>query len=598
MYGVNVRVLNNSWGGGGFDPGLLDAINASGAAGILFVAAAGNNAANADATGFYPAGYDSPSIISVAATDNKDALASFSNYGKTSVDLAAPGVNILSTLPGGGYAFMSGTSMATPHVVGVAALAAAVNPGLDVAGLKNLILDNVDPVAALVGKTATGGRLNADKVVRAARQGVAPPSITGTVYEDLTGNATFDAVDGAVRGVTVFVDTNGDGLQTAGEPTTVTTGAGRYAFSGLAAGGYSVRAITPAGWAGAASLAVTVADGATATGNDFGIFRRNAVYGRVFEDIDGNGTVEPGEAAIATQKVFDDVNGNGTYDTTTSSVVSGAVNLPIRDFSTTTSSIVVGGLPQSIVDLNVSVNITHTWVGDLLILLVAPDGTTIQLANHQGANGQNFTGTTFDDEAPRSISSGVAPFTGSYRPDGSLSVVDGKSPNGTWKLQVIDGYLGDSGALVSWSLGFTTTAEQSTTSDANGFFALAPLAAGTHAVRLVTSAGFVPSGPSGGVRSATLTDGATTFGTGLTAARTGSIAGRVFADANANGVRDVAEAGMAGVTVYVDANGNGLLDTAEVRTQTNDLGVYRFTARPAGVNAIRVVVPAGRAVNR
>ncbi|MBA3474808.1 MAG: S8 family serine peptidase [Rubrobacter sp.] len=123
-YAVNkgVKISNNSWGGGGPSQTLLEAINKADTAGHLFVAAAGNEGVNNDTTAHYPSSYTSANIISVAATDNKDALASFSNYGSSSVDLAAPGVGILSTLPGSTYGSYSGTSMATPHVTGAAAL--------------------------------------------------------------------------------------------------------------------------------------------------------------------------------------------------------------------------------------------------------------------------------------------------------------------------------------------------------------------------------------------------------------------------------------------------------------------------------------------
>jgi serine protease len=116
--GINVRVTNNSWGGSpeaaDYDQALKDAIDDAGNTGILNVCAAGNNFnRDNDAEPFYPASYDSPSIMSVAASDQNDNRAGFSNRGATSVDLAAPGVSILSTFPGS-YGLLSGTSMATP----------------------------------------------------------------------------------------------------------------------------------------------------------------------------------------------------------------------------------------------------------------------------------------------------------------------------------------------------------------------------------------------------------------------------------------------------------------------------------------------------
>jgi subtilisin family serine protease len=121
--GVNLRVLNDSWSGGGFSQALVDAINKAGMNDILFVAAAGNAAGDDDATPFYPCSYHTANEICVAATDKTDRLAGFSKYGQSSVDLAAPGASIYSTMLGGTYDYMSGTSMATPHVSGAAALA-------------------------------------------------------------------------------------------------------------------------------------------------------------------------------------------------------------------------------------------------------------------------------------------------------------------------------------------------------------------------------------------------------------------------------------------------------------------------------------------
>jgi uncharacterized repeat protein (TIGR01451 family) len=166
--GVNVRILSNSWGGGGFSKALLDEINKANENDILFVASAGNSSSNNDTYPQFPAGYNTPNMIAVAATDNRDALAYFSNYGPTSVHLGAPGVNILSCYLGSSYTTASGTSMAAPHVSGVAALVLAKTPSLTTAQVKSAILDNTDPISSLSGKTITGGRLNAARAVGAA----------------------------------------------------------------------------------------------------------------------------------------------------------------------------------------------------------------------------------------------------------------------------------------------------------------------------------------------------------------------------------------------------------------------------------------------
>ncbi|HEY0007905.1 MAG TPA: S8 family serine peptidase [Tepidisphaeraceae bacterium] len=164
--GVNVQVTNNSWSGGGFSSTLYDAIKRSGDAGMLFVAAAGNGGAdgvgdNNDLAASYPANYDLPNVISVAASDHNDVLASFSNYGQATVDLAAPGVSILSTTPGGGYGYSSGTSMAAPHVSGVAALAWSYRQGATANDIRSVLLNGTDAKGSLSGKVASGGRLNA-----------------------------------------------------------------------------------------------------------------------------------------------------------------------------------------------------------------------------------------------------------------------------------------------------------------------------------------------------------------------------------------------------------------------------------------------------
>jgi hypothetical protein len=167
--GINIPLTNNSWGGGAFDTALMNAIADAGTANMLFVASAGNNSANSDTSPSYPAAYNVPNIISVAATDHGDLKSSFSNYGLTSVDIGAPGTNILSTSlwtsdniwNASGYTSISGTSMASPHVAGVAALAWGLQPTASYQRIRDAIYAGGDPIASMAGITVTGKRLNA-----------------------------------------------------------------------------------------------------------------------------------------------------------------------------------------------------------------------------------------------------------------------------------------------------------------------------------------------------------------------------------------------------------------------------------------------------
>lgn len=154
------HILSNSWGGGGYSQAIVDAIMAANDAGSLFVVSAGNDGVNNDNYPHYPSNYEVQNIISVAASDQNDNLAPFSCYGQKSVDLAAPGVSILSTIPGNRYNSYSGTSMACPHVSGACGLIWAKNPGWTNLQVKEKLLQSVDRPASLEGKVLSGGRLN------------------------------------------------------------------------------------------------------------------------------------------------------------------------------------------------------------------------------------------------------------------------------------------------------------------------------------------------------------------------------------------------------------------------------------------------------
>jgi thermitase len=196
-------IASNSYGGTGYSQTLKDAIDGTG---IVMVCAAGNSGSNNDLTPIYPASYSSQNIIAVAATGRTDALASFSNYGASSVDVAAPGVEIFSTYPGGGYAWMSGTSMATPQVAGIAGLLLSVRPDLTTTQVKDSIIASVDQKTGLSTKVASKGRVN---VYRALT--LVTPSAAPTI-------ATISPDSGNNSGLVTTTNLTGSGFVTGSEP--------------------------------------------------------------------------------------------------------------------------------------------------------------------------------------------------------------------------------------------------------------------------------------------------------------------------------------------------------------------------------------------
>ena len=222
---MGAHLSSNSWGGGGYSQSLKDAIDDAGENGSLFIAAAGNSAANNDSYAHYPSSYESSNVIAVAATDHNDNLASFSCYGLTSVDLGAPGVSVYSTAPDDSYRSLSGTSMATPHVSGVAALLLSEFPAESMFEIKQRLMDSGDSISALSGKTVSGKRLNAHKaltynldrsILTAPGQGgsLAGNSVT---FEWSEGNniSSYRLLVGSTQGGGEFYDTGSVNTRTA-----------------------------------------------------------------------------------------------------------------------------------------------------------------------------------------------------------------------------------------------------------------------------------------------------------------------------------------------------------------------------------------------
>ena len=212
----NIRVLNNSWIGAGFSSFLQDVIDRAGANDILWVGAAGNSGRNLDTSPDYPGSFNRPNQLTLAASNNRDERAGFSNYSATSVHMAAPGQDIYSTLPDNTYGYFSGTSMASPMAAGAAALVLSRCP-MNTMELKSLLMASVDQLPAFQGITVTGGRLNVAKALQtcaAGRPGM-PPSVSLTAPLDKSAyappatirlDATAADTDGSIVSVAFYAD--------------------------------------------------------------------------------------------------------------------------------------------------------------------------------------------------------------------------------------------------------------------------------------------------------------------------------------------------------------------------------------------------------
>ena len=356
---MGAKVINASWGGGGFSAALQQAITRFQNAGGIFVAAAGNESSNNATVAAYPANYSG--VISVGASTRTDSLASFSNYG-TNVDVVAPGASILSTLPGNRYGNLSGTSMASPHVAGALALLWGQNTTLSATAITNAILNNTDNV--LRGSVSQYGRIDLGKAAAALKG------------SSSTGNGGGGS-------------SNGSGNTSPTEPRRI----------------YSVTAprfLADATWRGATSTNVPI-------------------------------------------QIADDIR---------------------------------------IEDINVNLSIAHTWLRDLSIQLISPDGTVVNLVTRRGGSGDNLI-ATIDDQATSSVTSisNALTVSGSFRGEQALSSLRGKSAKGQWILRVTDSERGDVGQLLKAELDILPAITTSSTKTSSKFTRTAVMPTTNIAVR-------------------------------------------------------------------------------------------------------------------
>jgi len=450
------QISNNSWGGLPFSTAFQTALNNAAAKGHIFVAAAGNDSNNNDSQAFYPASYTNSNVVSVAATDPGDGLAYFSNYGKKTVDIAAPGVIIYSTLPmhetpamqDDGlipeYGTLSGTSMATPHVVGVLALVKGMHPDWSMQEVIDDVLNSADRVPWLAPLLATGGRLDAATALGIIPTDSVPPQFvsgdpTGSTaapidhvrikFNEPINPATFETSD-----IVGFYGPDGPVLSNGPEGQA-------YAIS-----------VTPVN---GDNTTFDIAFDAQSTPGDYTLLVGPHITDMAGNEVDQNsdGFADDSDNFQVSFTILDPGASTGPY-------ASLDVPVAINGFSIFTSTLTIDQ-DVPIADVNLALNLTYPRDGNLKIWLVSPSGTSVTLSQRRGGTGTNFSDTVFDDQADTPISMGVAPFTGSFQPDtvpqgNALAAFDGENAIGTWQLNIQNlSARSRQGTLNSWSLNIT-----------------------------------------------------------------------------------------------------------------------------------------------
>lgn len=593
LSGVNIVASNNSYGA--FAPGFYgeefeefdferEAIEDFIAAGATFVASAGNDSNdNDDAFTAYPAAYDLPGIVSVAATNNRDELAGFSNFGANTVDVAAPGEAILTTTVNNGYTFIDGTSFSGPIVAGIVGLMKSVRPDLTPEQVANALIASSDPIAALQGRVVADGRVNAARALQLiSTEGplvlqISPGQIAGSPQTQIqvSFSEPVQALPADILSRISLIRAGGDGSFFDGNEIAIALASATLDPT------RTVMTITPTGQLSALDRYRLTIENEAIIDDEGNFLNGDSTSGEdeiyEFELIIAPGIGEPNDRLSTATPVVIPGGGNGTVTFTgrtigdgvqasldvdlyrldmprgglisarvlaqqlpTPSSFDGVLRLfdaagqqlaindqffgndPLIDYFVPSPGIyyigvsgfgneaylpLVAGSGQSqstgnydlrvdvslitdsavseaqtyappgrtipdqgvlidtifvndsreVRDVNVTLNIRHSFFSDLTVDLVSPQGTQVRLFSGIGASADDMTNAVFDDAAGRSITSATAadaPFTGSWRPQGTLAAFNSQNAAGGWQLVIRDTKGNDVGSLLNWQLDF------------------------------------------------------------------------------------------------------------------------------------------------
>ena len=549
---MGVDLTNNSWSGGGFNQGLYDAIEAAGQAGQLFIAAAGNNGQNTDFSPRYPASYNLDNIISVAATDHNDQLAGFSNYGSTSVDLAAPGVSVYSTSPGGGYRFLSGTSMAAPHVAGVASLLLSQDPTLSAQEVKDRILATADPITNLQGKTVTGGRLNAYNALTGSIP-ILLTKIEDDFDPDIDNSQWSNISNGNAN--TNFIGSDGNSLWFNG-------GTSRFATTNL----------------------VNVANGGDIT--------FDLIFGDSFN---GGENADGGEDVVLEYSINNGSTWNqiGLYDTeafTTWTTITETIPTAAQTNNTNfrwrqiansgngfdnwaLDNVDIGPLVLDTIVDDFDPNIDNTQWSNI------SNGTAN--TNFIGSDGNSlwFTGGSFNDNSRFATTNLVDVANGGAV---TFDLIFGDSFNGGENAD------GGEDVVLEYSINNGSTWNQFGLYDTEAFTTWTTITENIPIAAQTSNTSF---------RWRQISHSGSNFDNwaidNVSIPKFGEIQGSKWNDLNGDGVRDAGEVGLAGWTIYLDNNQNGQLDAGEISTITDANGNYSFTNLNPGTYTVAEVLKPG-----